>query len=258
MSNTPAVPSCSGSDSPDVEAIDGLPLPYVEMDASGTITRANRATLALHPPEYGDLVGKMAWDLMATDEKEQSCASYFSFMESGEEPPPVLRSLYTRSGQFRTFEMHRSLIRNSDGQPVGMRMVCVDVTQARRDLDEERQARKRIESVMNSVAHGVIVTDALGFIRAVNPAAEMLLGWKARELIGKVIEKALPLLRYASEDSALLSFTMALEGHSKGLATVLDREHRELQLEIATSPIVDKETGFTTGVVTGLRKVKPT
>jgi len=42
----------------------------------------------------------MAWDLMATDEKEQSCAAYFMFMESGEEPLPVLRSLYTRHARF--------------------------------------------------------------------------------------------------------------------------------------------------------------
>ena len=57
------------------DAIEGLSLPYLEMDASGIITRANRATLALHPLEHGALLGRMAWDLMATDEKEQSCAA---------------------------------------------------------------------------------------------------------------------------------------------------------------------------------------
>ena len=50
--------------------IDHLPLPYVEMDARGIITRANRAALALHHPEQGDLIGRSGWDMMAIDEKD--------------------------------------------------------------------------------------------------------------------------------------------------------------------------------------------
>jgi len=92
----------------------------------------------------------------------------------------------------------------------------------------------------------------------VNPAAEQLFGWKAKELTGKVIEKALPMLRYASEKSTELSFTMKLAGHCKGLATMLDRERREVRVEISTSPIIDKESGFTAGVVSVVRRVERT
>jgi len=67
--------------------IDHLPLPYVEMDAKGIITRANRATLALHHPEQGELIGKSGWDLLAIDEKNRSTAAFLSLMASGEEPP---------------------------------------------------------------------------------------------------------------------------------------------------------------------------
>ena len=49
---------------------------------------------------------------------------------------------------------------------------------------------------------------------------------------------------------------MALESRTKGIATLLDRERRELRVEISTSPIIDKESGFTTGVVTLLRRVE--
>ena len=238
-----------------LDAIDELPLPYMEMDSMGIITHANRATMALHPMEQGALIGRMAWELMATDEKEQSCAAYLSLMESGEDPPTVLRSLYTRHGEFRTYELHRSLIRDGDGQPAGMRMVCVDATQARRELEAAQRARAWLESIVASLADAVIVTDALGFIRAVNPAAEALVGWKAQELIGKLIEKALPLLHYSSESGCQLNFTMALEGNSKGIATILCREDRPVRMEITTSPIIDKATGFTTGVVSISRPV---
>ncbi|HXR37976.1 MAG TPA: PAS domain-containing protein [Terracidiphilus sp.] len=253
--NDLSAPVAAAPANADPDAYDELPLPYIEMDARGIITRANRATMTLHPLEHGALVGKMAWDLMATDEKEQSCAAYMSLMESGDEPPPILRSLYTRHGEFRTYELHRNLIRDAEGQPTGMRMVCVDVTQAKRGLEAAQRARAWMEGVMESVADAVIVTDALGLIRAVNPAAEALVGWKAQELIGKVIENALPLVHNSSESGSQLNFTLALEGHCKGSATILDRERRELRVEITSSPIVDKASGFTTGVVSVARRV---
>jgi PAS domain S-box-containing protein len=237
------------------DALDELPLPYLETDAEGKVTRANRAAMELHPIEQGALIGRMAWELLATDEMEKSYAAYLSCMMSGEDPPAVQRSFYTRHGEFRTYEIYRSLIRDGEGQPAGMRMVCVDVTQFRRELETAQRARMGLESVMASVADAVIVTDALGFIRAVNPAAEVLVGWKAQELTGKLIEKALPLLDSSSESGRPLNFTMALEGHCKGIATVLCSQGRHVRMEITASPIIDKETGFTTGMVSISRRM---
>jgi PAS domain S-box-containing protein len=235
--------------------MDDLPLPYMEMDEMGIVTRANRATMALHPLEHGELIGKMAWDLMTTEEKEPACAAYLSMIESGQEPETVTRSLFTRRGEFRTYELHRSLIRDADGRSAGIRLLCVDVTMATRALDEARRKLLWLESMLTSAPDAVVVTDALGFIRAFNPAAEQLLGWREAELVGKVIEKGIPLLKYVSCGGKHLSFNMALEGKSRGIATILDRERRELEVEISTSPIVDKVSGFTNGVLSVIRPV---
>jgi len=240
----------------DFEIIDEIYLPYIELDARGMVTRANRAALALHHGEYGELVGNLAWDIMATDEKDPSCAAYMSLMDSGEEPPMVERSLYTRAGAFRQYELHRSLIRDSEGQPAGMRIIGVDVTEAKKALETAQRAQQWLESLLGSVADAMLATDALGFIRFLNPAAEALLGWKAEELIGRAVEKGFPVLDYVSEDSGGLSFTKALEGESKGVATTLDRERRELKVEITTSPILYKGSGHVAGVVSVLRRVE--
>jgi PAS domain S-box-containing protein len=237
------------SDMSEPDAIDELPLPYIEMDGNGFVTRANRAALALYPAGHGEPIGKMAWDLMPTDEKEPSCAEYISLMESGEEPPIVHRTLYSRLGQFRTYELHRRLIRDGAGRPAGMRILFVDVTESEKALEDARWTRLWLESVIEAIGDAVIVTDAMGIIRYANPAAEALLGWKASELEGMVIEQGLPILAYVSGFRLELTFTMSLDGPSKGVATVLDRERRELQIELGTSPIFDKESGATTGVV---------
>jgi PAS domain S-box-containing protein len=239
-----------------MDPFDALPLPYIEIDTRGIITRVNHAVLARHPLERGELIGRIAWDLMAADEKDPSFAAYCLALESGEEPEAVRRSLYDRSGQFRTYEMHRSLMRDADGNPCGMRMLCVDVTETRKELEDARRRNAKLESVIESMCTAVLVTDAVGFIRSANPAAEELLGWQTSELRGVSIEEGFPVLAYLGGGRSELTFSMALEGPSKGLATVLDRQRREVHIELGTSPILDKETGTTIGVVLVLHKLE--
>jgi PAS domain S-box-containing protein len=177
-------------------------------------------------------------------------------MESGEKPPVIYRSIYNKDGVYRTYEMHRSLIHDVQGHPAGLRYMCIDVTEAQSVHEEAHQARQWLESVLASVADAVIVTDALGFVRYVNPAAEELCNWKPEELIGKVIDKELPLLSYSSTDLGFLNHRVTLERRTKGMATILDSARQELRVEMSTSPILDKESGFTTGVVGVLRRVE--
>jgi PAS domain S-box-containing protein len=238
--------------------LEELPLPYIELDSRGTITRANRAALALHPPGQGELVGTPAWQWMATGEREPSHADYLLLMETAADPPIVHRSICTRSGQFRTFAMHRRLLRIPGGEPVGMSVICVDVTDSNRALQESNRSRAWLESAIESFADALIITDALGFIRTANPAAERLFGWNPGEMLGKIIEKALPILCFQSSNGALLNFNMALEKPCRGLATLLDSQRREIHVDISTSPILDKASGFTEGVVSILRQTDPT
>jgi PAS domain S-box-containing protein len=235
------------------DTIDELPLPYIEMDAFGVVTRVNRATMALHPPERGELVGKLAWDFMAADEKDPSFAAYCSTIEAGAEPEVVRRSLYDRSGKFRTYELYRKLMRDESGAAAGMRVIFVDVTEKVKALEEAHRTRLWLESIMESVCEAVIVTDSVGFIRKANPAAGKLLKASQGELAGMLIEEGLPITACAGGNRSELQFTSWLEAPSRGAATVLDRERKEIRVELSTSPIFDKESRSTTGVVYILR-----
>jgi len=233
--------------------IDLLPLPYVEMDARGIIVRANRAAHAINHPLQGDLIGKSGWDLLAIDEKNRSTSAFLSLMASGDEPPSICRSIFDRSGQFRTYEIHRSIIRTTGGKPAGMRMILVDVTEKKNALEEAQRTCQWLESAMRSVAEAVILTDALGVIRSVNPAAEALLGFSASELEGKVIEETAPILEYRSLDGPALNRRVAIDRSTKGVARILVRNGGKVNVEISTSPIFDKDSGSVSGVAAILR-----
>jgi PAS domain S-box-containing protein len=224
----------------------------------GESLRANRAALALHHPEQGDLIGSSGWDMLAIDEKDRSSAAFLSLMASGEQPPVICRSIFDRSGRFRTYEIYRSMIRKSGAKPAGVRMIFMDVTERKNALEEARRTCQWLESAMQSVVDAVILTDALGVIRSVNPAAERLSGWSANELMGMAIDEVLPIEARPCGGQAVLSLQVMLELPCSGMATLITRERQQIKVETSTSPILDKNNGSVSGVAAILRRVEST
>jgi PAS domain S-box-containing protein len=237
------------------DALDDLPLPYLELDAHGVVVRANRATYALHPVDHGELIGRSAWDSMPPGEKEQSCAAYMQLLETGAEPQTVHRHIFDKSGEFRIYKMYRRFIRDEAGKPIGMRVISVDVTETTNALEETRRERQWLEHMVACMPAAVIVTDTVGMVTYLNAAAEELLSWMASEAIGTEVEKILPLLEYSATDGVMLDHGAALEKPTCGTATTADRQGRQLRVEIRTAPMVNKQTGVTIGVTGFVRRL---
>jgi nitrogen-specific signal transduction histidine kinase len=108
--------------------------------------------------------------------------------------------------------------------------------------------------VLDSIGEAVIVADAMGFILAMNPAAEALLHGVAAELKDTPIEQVLPILGGVAGGDSKHSFTHSLECAWKGTTTAFDHARRAFRVDVSASPIVDKENGSTTGVVFVLRE----
>lgn len=236
--------------------IDHLPLPYVEIDANGIITRVNHATVAVHHPLHGELIGKSGWDSLAIDEKDRSSAAFHALMISGEEPPVIHRSIFDRSGKFRIYEMHRRLIRNGRKKAAGIRMICIDVTEAKRDLEDAQRARQWLESALFSLTEAVILTDALGLIHSVNPAAEKLCGRSAVDLKAMAIDELLSVEPRPGENGAMLDLQTMLQNPVKGIATVKASTRRPVKVEFSTSPILENDSGSVSGVTALLRRLE--
>jgi PAS domain S-box-containing protein len=245
---------CPAAETAAMVAIDDLPLPYVEIDTRGVITRVNQATRALHHPAQGQLIGRSIWDLIAFDERDASHSSFRALIESGGDPPAITRNIFDRSGSFRTYQLHRSLIRDSQRNPAGMRIVGVDVTRSMKALDDARSTHRWLENAMASVSEAIFLVDTLGVIRSMNAAAETLSGFKAQELIGKAVEEASPLLDYQPLDGPPFTHLAAIRRPCRGIATLRNRQREEVKLEMSTSPIVDQASGSVIGVAAILRK----
>jgi hypothetical protein len=66
----------------------------------------------------------------------------------------------------------------------------------------------------------------------------------------------MPILAYESLDGVTFDRREVIERRSKGIATLLSRDGKEVKVEIGTSPILDKDTGAVSGVAAILRKVE--
>jgi PAS domain S-box-containing protein len=237
------------------DPFDEIPVAYVEVDGRGVITRANRAARSFHSGWEEAMVGRSVFDFSPAEEVDADREAFFAMLEAGEEPPVARRALYRVSGGFRIVELHRSLIRDAEGCSAGVRSVSIDVSETHMAHEEDRRARLWLESIVESISEAVIVTDALGFVRSMNPAAERLFGYEAKELMGKPIEKGLPILCFCDSSAPAPSFSMAMEKPFRVPVTMLDHDRQEMKVEISSSPILDKENGYTVGVVSVWRKI---
>jgi PAS domain S-box-containing protein len=240
----------------DRRVVDELPVAYVEVNAQGVIVCLNQAARQMHDPALGEITGKTIWDLMPPQEREASRLAFEALMQSGDGPPIILRTIYTRH-EYRVQEIHRRLIFDDEGRPTGVRSVTFDVTEMETARKCAQQSKDWMESILDCMSEAVLVTDALGFIRYLNPAGEQLTGWNRDEVTGKIVEEALPLVSYRSdqpEEVGELNFRMTVDRKWKGTIVVLDHARNELALEISTSPLLDRNNQFTTGVVAIMRR----
>jgi PAS domain S-box-containing protein len=226
-----------------------LPVAYAEVDAQGVLRAVSPMACQMHHMSEEEIIGHSIWEFVPPDEVERDRNDFFHAMESGEDPPIIRRSLYTASGEYRTHEVHRRMMRDGDGNPVGLSCVTFDVSEMEVASQESKRARLWLESALAAIPQAVILTDALGFVRYINDAAEALLSWPSRQMLGLQIEKGMPILRAISKSEKPLSFRMTLHEPWNGDVELMTRERQTVSVWLSASPILEKESGSTIGVV---------
>jgi PAS domain S-box-containing protein len=226
-----------------------LPVAYTEVNAQGIVRVANEAACRLHAMTREELIGHAVWEFVPGDEALRDRMEFFQILNSGEELEPIRRTLYTSRGGYRFHELHRRVLRDADGAPRGLCSVTFDITDLEAAHREAVQAKLRLESAMAAISQAVVVTDALGFVRYINPAAERLTNWHSEELMGQQFEKGMPILRAVSKTGKPLSFRMTLLEPWHGDVELMTRERQTVAVWLSASPIVDQETGYINGVV---------
>jgi len=227
-----------------------LPVAYVEVDLTGTVRAVNRAACKMHHLAAEDLIGHSIWEFVPADEVEADRAEFQRTMQTGADLPIVRRSLFAIGHGYRTHELHRRILRSPDNKPHGLAAITFDVSELEAAHREADRAKRWMQSAIQAIPQAVIMTDAMGFVRFINPSAQRLTGWTAQELVGQQIEKGMPILRAVSRGTHQpLSFRITLHEPWNGDVELLTRDRQSVSVWLSASPIIDPEEGHTTGVV---------
>lgn len=115
-------------------------------------------------------------------------------------------------------------------------------------MDELATEKERWRVTLASVGDGVVVVDADGSVRFLNPAAERLTGWPLAEAYGKAIETVMPLRhedsRAAQPNPARLALRSNAPQAMANHTLLLARDGRELPVQDSAAPIESASGGL--------------
>jgi len=120
---------------------DDAPIAMHEIDSLGIVRRANRAECELLGFAAGELVGRPAWEMVASDLRDVSRARVAEKLTGLSPLIPFERPCRRRDGSIVLMEIHENLIRDHRGNPAGIRTAMIDIT-----------VKKRAEERLSAVA----------------------------------------------------------------------------------------------------------
>ena len=111
------------------QMFDEAPVAYHEVDARGVISRVNRAECDLLGFRPEELIGRNAWDVVASEERELSRARVAAKLTGRETLVPFERTYTRRDGAQLVLKVHENVIWDDRGNAIGIRTALFDITE---------------------------------------------------------------------------------------------------------------------------------
>jgi len=136
------------------------------------------------------------------------------------------------------------VVRDKQGRVSGYEGTIADITERKRAETAVFQAKERAQVTLQSIGDAVITTDSEARIDYMNPVAESLTGWSAREAEGRRIDEVLGVVDEATREPAESPVVRCLrEGQTLGLSqhtALLTRGAKEIAIQDSAAPIRDR------------------
>jgi two-component system, cell cycle sensor histidine kinase and response regulator CckA len=168
---------------------------YSENDLAGNFTFVNDVICRNLGYTKEELIG-MNYRQYADEENAKKVFQAFNKLYETGEPCRVFDYEITKKdGTKGTYEISVSLIRDSEGKPVGFRGVSRDITERKRAEEALRQSEERYRTILENIQEGYSEIDLRGNFTFVNNVTCRHLGYTKQELSG------MDYRRYTSEEN---------------------------------------------------------
>lgn len=241
--------------------MDNVPDSIYFKDRSGRFTRVNRAAAArLGLEDVSQALGKRDSDFFSSEHATEAIADEDQVIQSGR---PIIDKEERETwldGHVSWVATSKMPLRDPDGNVIGTFGVSRDVTQRHEAEAALRRQTRILQSVLDSISDGVVVTDAQGHFLLFNPAAEQILHLGPRDVDPREWADAYGLFRpdgttpYPAEQ---LPLALALRGESVDGSEIFVRHERIPEgawISVDARPLRDDQ-GTLVGAVAAFRDV---
>ncbi len=161
--------------------------------------------------------------------------------------------LISKDGTERDIADSCAPIRDRDGRVLGAVLVFRDVTNNYAIEQALHDSSALVQTVLNTVADGIITLRARGgIVEKVNPAAELMFGYTAKEFFGKNIGVLVPELNHDQLNGSLEYYKASDEARASGLGREVNGRRKDgsiFPMEIAVSEMLLGGERYFTGIL---------
>jgi len=161
----------------------------VVLDRDGRVVRFNRACEELTGYSEQEVRGTGIWDLLLPPGEVEPVKAVFEQLRAGHFPNRFENHWVTRGGQQRLIAWSNTALLNPAGAVQYVIATGIDVTERRRAeeererlLDEVQRRAAELETIVGSVADGLVIYNAAGDVVRINSVARKLLGFSEEDL----------------------------------------------------------------------------
>ncbi|MCB2187875.1 MAG: PAS domain S-box protein [Deltaproteobacteria bacterium] len=186
-----------------------LPDIIVRLDLHGTVLEVNEAGLEFSGYTPADLQGKSMLEFIAPQDRERILQNTLRMFQ--EKLGPQTYHLILKDGRQAPFEVNGDVLRDAEGNPVGIIQVCRDIAERVQAEEALHQAEERYRSVIENSHDGIIIVDDDHKFLYVNHQFGQIVGYPPEDLLGRDFREIL-----APETSALVDehYKLRQAGHS--------------------------------------------
>ncbi|HPI92363.1 MAG TPA: PAS domain S-box protein [Deltaproteobacteria bacterium] len=164
--------------------VDTIPDVVVRTDLEGKILFVNDDTIKTSGYSREELIGRNMLMFVAPEEQDRAARDTSVMMEG--RPGPYEYQLIMKDERKAPFELNGAVLKNEDGTPFGLVLVCRDISERKRSEERSRQSEEKFTKVFMTAPIGISITRmADGLIIDTNMGFEELTGWKREEVLGR-------------------------------------------------------------------------
>ena len=157
---------------------------YFELDLAGNFTSVNNAGCMILGYSEKELIGMNNRDYTDKETAKKMFYAFNNLYRTGENVKELDYRIIKKNGTTVFTEFSASLIKDSEGKPLGFRGITRDVTRRKQMEEALRQSVEKYRTILENMQEGYFEIDLTGAFTFVNDAECRNIGYSRQELIG--------------------------------------------------------------------------